>query len=169
MKKHANPVRPNCDKCGLIVESTLQLEEHTQECGTEFQNVKRQPCRYFINGECWKGVQCLFSHDEAKKSAQRNIPDCRNGPYCRYLSSGVCRYFHKNLGVQKSQDQHDLQGQVHQQEVHQNNYQPNRWCRFLEDCTRVPNCDFKHYDEVFPKLPKTNSPPWQGESIWEDY
>ena len=33
------------------------------------------------------------------------------------------------------------------------------WCRFLEDCNRVPNCKYLQYYEDFPKLQKTNNVP----------
>ena len=145
----------SCENCGLIVRSEKELRIHDEEYHGQkgFQEVKKRACYFFQKGKCYKGEQCRFSHDEKRKSTRENIPECRNGDRCSYRVRGVCRYLHRNVKYQASQVQSSYQNNIPE---------TTRWCKFLEDCNRVPNCTYKHYDEVFPRLPNVNNPPWGG-------
>ena len=169
--KHEEPNANNrnckvtCQYCGLIMNSRQEMENHQRECNTAFQNVRNKICKYFVKGACFKGSLCKFDHPHEKQ--YRAAPECRNGIQCRYLLSGACSFFHRGVGVQRPR-----YNQEHDQENMQTE-QTRKWCRYLEDCNRVPNCDFSHYEEDFPKLNKMTNPPigginkgWKG---WQDY
>ena len=148
----------SCNKCGYSVTGTEDMKNHVANCMEEFVPAHRsRVCRYFARGDCWKGDQCLFAHpDSSWGPNKRNIPACVNGPFCRFLRSGVCRFFHPAIGVQQPAEQRRCQPR-YQQDWQQNT--GSRWCRHLEDCTRIPNCPFSHYEEDFPKLPNAKNPP----------
>ena len=156
-----------CELCGFKVTSMNEMNDHRKECTSTFQKVTTQICRYFMKGGCLKGTQCRFVHPEVNNSER--APVCKNGPECKYFASGVCSFFHNGVGVQKAWNQY-------RQFRHQNNYpdhgQNKQWCRFLEDCERVPNCAFKHAEEDFPNLPNTNNPPINERNVqgwWAEY
>ena len=161
----SNEVKVNCDFCGIVANSQNDLAEHKRECNAEFQRVRNKTCKYFVNGGCFKGELCLFAHPPEKQF--KAASNCRNGPRCSYLANGVCRFFHRGVGVQQPPSQ-----QQHGQHDHEEQ-QPRKWCKFLEDCYRVPNCSFFHYQEDFPELTKTNNPPLgemnKGAGWWQDY
>ena len=125
-------------------------------------------CRYFVNGECWRQDKCKFLHDGAKKIEKESIPLCKNGVNCSFLARGICNFSHRKVGVQNKRIFINLNkpSPPPARNFPQNNNHDSRpWCKFLEDCIRAPHCNFKYYDEVFPKLPKTNNPPWYKKPI----
>jgi hypothetical protein len=169
-KKHVVRIEPkeiSCEYCSHTFLSNVLLKEHQKECNTDFQPIKRQVCRYFLNGACVKGDFCRFAHPETRNDIQR-APFCRNGPRCRYLAQGVCCFFHKGVGVQIEKTQNGQGGQQWNDEGQQ---PAGRWCKYLEDCNRVPNCPFIHAEEDFPSLTNTNNPPLPKNipGWWEDY
>ena len=169
--KHGNITKPNCDNCGLVLQNKEQLKKHIESCYKDneggFKEVKSKVCRYFLNGNCWRQEQCRFVHDIEKKTERQGLPPCRNGTHCAYLARGRCKYFHINMGP-RSFEPYFSKNRTQNYEEKKSNFRP--WCKYQEDCIRTPNCSYKHYDEVFPKLPKTNNPPWHNpQSIWEDY
>ena len=175
-RNHETTTKHNCDLCGLVLQNIQQLRKHTENCSEGkaggFQQVRSKLCRYFINGNCWRQDECKFIHNEDKKSERSLTPPCKNGTQCLYLARGACKFFHKNVGVQITRSNHKYNSRSHDinSEQQANNRNSRPWCKFLEDCTRTPNCYYKHYDEVFPQLPKTNNPPWiNSQSMWEEY
>ena len=129
---------------------------HAQECMSGFEEVQSKVCKYFVNGGCWKGFnECIFIHPHSPQESE--APRCRNGNGCRYLANGVCSFFHEDIGVQNPRNQFPN----HQSSQYQNLFQvqPRRWCRFLEDCNRVPYCPFVHAAEDFPELNQASNPP----------
>ena len=157
------PIRVSCEYCGLITNSHQEMINHKRDCNSEFSRVSNKVCKYFLNRGCLKCESCIFKHPQ---EIQERAPPCRNGFQCRYLANGVCIFYHRGIGVQKPRNQ--------EQQINQPNKtfqrQPKRWCRFLEDCNRVPNCAFNHYEEDFPNLTKTNNPPIGKKSWgWEEY
>ena len=159
--KHANNQRghPNiaCNDCGILVESLHKMAEHLEVCDSTFKTVKNKVCKFFVNGGCNKDdLSCKFLHPE-NKGTNEKVPACRNGPRCKYLISGVCAFFHRGVGVQTQNQQTQMNRE-------------RRWCRFLEDCNRVPNCPFKHVEEDFPMLQNTNNPPIATAArVWQMY
>ena len=156
----------NCENCKLKFMNKDQLKIHTDSCHGGFKKVNVKLCRYFERGHCWKDESvCSYSHDT-------NIfktPECRNGPHCRYLASGSCSFFHRGFGVQNPKYQHS-------NSTLQMNDRPEsskRWCRYLEDCNRVPECPSSHYDQDFPQLTKNNPPgnlkTRTNVQMWQDY
>ena len=139
----------------------MWINKWTIICTTGFQTVSSKLCRYFANGFCSKGESCSFSH-----GIKPYVPLCRNGQRCGYLANGVCGFFHPGVGVQKTrfnnQSEHannNNQRMFHiNQKTSSNSEQFKRWCRSMEDCSRVPNCPFSHHEQDFPPLSKTNPP-----------
>jgi hypothetical protein len=136
-----------------------------KEC-SGFQIVNPRACRYFSRGFCWKGNECGFYNPQQSPRVPEYTPQYRNGSWCRYLASGICRFFHGGVGVQ-SPPQGDQQPQSRPVQGKPNN---RGWCHFMEDCIRVPRCPFVHHEEDFPPLVKKN-PPETQENIekWQDY
>jgi hypothetical protein len=169
--KHEQPntnrnAKVTCEYCGLILNSQQEMKNHQSECNAAFQRVGNKICKYFVKGACFKGSFCKFDHPQGKQF--RAAPECRNGIRCKYLLSGVCSFFHSGVGIQKPRYNPEID-----QENMQTEQNTTKWCRFLEDCNRVPNCAFSHYEEDFPKLGKMTNPPigrinkgWNG---WQDY
>ena len=160
---------------GLSGRGALSQKINIERCNTvnemRFEEVKPRICRYYLNGNCWRQDLCRFVHDVSKKTERQNTPPCRIGKQCIYLARGTCKYFHRNVGVQvpKSSEQFYHKNSIRNSEEHKKS-SARSWCKFQEDCKRTPNCAYKHYDEDFPKLPKTNNPPWHNsQSMWEDY
>ena len=152
-RKHNTSLEAVCEFCGLIARSVQELANHNKECNIQFKKVRNKICKYFVRGGCLKGNECIFSHPEEETQA-KSVQVCRNGPECRYLANGVCKFYHNEKESQKTRNK-DAQN-------YSNGYfqrRPNVWCRFLEDCRRVPNCKFTHYEEDFPKLQQTNTRP----------
>ena len=130
-----------------------------KECNTEFQHVGNKICKYFLNGGCIKGDMCIYKHPHNKKF--RAAPACRNGPQCRYLSSGVCSFYHRGFVVLRPISQ-EQQNNGYKQQLSQ-------LCKFIEDCNRF-YCHYAQYEEDFPKLRKTNNAPMGNMSQgWEEY
>ena len=157
-KKHATGCPYQCENCEQMFRTQAILNNHLSECTEGFQYVKPPPCRHFVNGFCLKGDQCFFSH-EVRPSA----PLCRNGPRCPYLANGVCSFYHNGIGVQRPrfQNQSGFRNLNNRRMFSSNLYnseQYNKWCELMEDCDRVPNCPFSHYEQDFPKLRKNNPP-----------
>ena len=172
--KHEHDTNFNCNRCEITFESNQELRRHLEEsCDGEFQTIRNKMCRYFLNGECWRQDKCKFLHDGAKKIEKESIPLCKNGVNCSFLARGICNFSHRKVGVQNKRIFINLNkpSPPPARNFPQNNNHDSRpWCKFLEDCIRAPHCNFKHYDEVFPKLPKTNNPPWyKSQSMLEEY
>ena len=160
----------NCEICGLIANSNQEFLNHKRECNSEFQTVSNKRCKYYVNGGCHKNERCKFSHLHEKE--MRAIPNCRNGTGCRFLARGICSFFHRDVGVQQPlNEQPNDETNQNSWQQNQNPWQQNqKWCRFQEDCFKIPNCLFTHYEKDFPKLAKTNNSPWtKGSWDWQDY
>ena len=153
--KHTARVEIACEFCGQIIDNNQEMVNHRKECHTQFQEVRTKICKYFINGGCIKGNRCLFTHPKEKQV--KSVPACRNGQQCRYLASGVCKFFHSRKRFQEPRNQGAQDKASYKYGSSQG--RQSIWCRFLEDCNRVPNCKYVHYYEDFPKLQKTNNVP----------
>ena len=145
----------NINKCGLCeyrAKNAQELKKHIEEYHEGFQQPLKNVCKYFLAGQCIKGSSCRFAHPYEKVygNSQRKQA-CRNGSNCVYLYKGTCRFFHRGTRAQNPGYEQRYNGNIHQS--------GRGWCRYLEDCYRVPNCPFKHYEEDFPKLPSKNNPP----------
>ena len=165
-KQHAMPQRYNCEQCDLTFNNSDQLKIHEDSHHSGFKDVNVKLCRYFARGYCWKEKSlCTYSHDQNSLKT----PECRNGPYCRYLASGSCSYFHRGVGVQNPRYQSSNTSPQMADEPKTS----KRWCRYMEDCHRVPECPFSHYDQDFPQLTK-NIPPGNSKTrtnvqMWQEY
>ena len=136
-------------------------------CNVGFQTENKKECFYYRKGSCLRGDSCRFQHND--QNYQPSVPECRNGRFCRYLSSGVCSFFHAGVGVQKPKQEYINPGEQVQEG---STIKSSSWCLFLEDCNRVPNCPYIHSNQDFPKLTKQNSPPILSRRTmngWEDY
>ena len=106
-------------------------------------------CRYFLSANgCWKGNECRYSHNISVKKPQ-NVPMCRNGTRCFYLANRTCKFGH-NMGA-------EVQNQTR---FHPR--RPKMFCKYVEDCLRVPNCPYIHSMEDFPELSLKMKPPVTG-------
>ena len=139
-----------CDKCEKTFNTNSEQQDHVAEYHSGFTSIKTKICRYFSKGYCWKENSCLFIHETEKIKAQM----CRNGPNCFYFSNGVCRFGHEETSEKRTNQE--------EQKSSRNKY---RWCKYQEDCNRVPRCPFSHYELDFPPLPKRTPP----EEDWQEY
>ena len=149
----------SCEYCGLITNGKDQLENHKVHCNAGYTQMGNKICKYFDRGGCFKGESCRFTH--LQESQSRSTPHCRNGSRCNFLARGSCFFFHSGVGTQQPRNQ----------EVPAESQNSKTWCKYLEDCDRVPNCPFLHAEEDFPKLSKANHPPLGQKSRgwWQNY
>ena len=146
-----------CEECGQIFTRREEFEHHKKNCDTGFQESNTKECIYFRRGHCLKRSYCRFKHGVQGTLA----PKCRNGIHCRFLRSGVCSFFHPGIGVQKPEQEYLTENQ--EEEV---------WCKYSENCFKIPNSPFIHSNQDFPQLPKNNKPPLGARRVakeWEDY
>ena len=124
-----------CSRCEEIFDNQYELKGHIRQCTSNIKSDSEERiCYFFQNGRCRKGDACRFRHSEAVKSRP-----CRYGVNCRFFDRGVCKFDHS---------------------MDKERFNNSRWCRYQEDCFRVPNCQFLHaYEQDFPKLPTHNGPP----------
>ena len=151
--KHAHTSVSKCKMCGFVANDVEGLRIHSEQYHEGFHLPRKNICKYFIAGNCLKGSMCRFEHQrqKAQNESSQNIPNCRNGVYCDYFYRGRCRYFHRGTGIQNPGTNHRF--------IRNTNPNNRGWCKYLEDCFKVPNCQFKHYDKDFPELSLTNNPP----------
>ena len=134
-RKHRSRREEACEFCGLIANSVQEMANHKRDCNTQFQPVRNKECKYFINGGCFKGNGCIFSHPEEKQVKSASV--CRNGLECRFLFNGVCKFYHRERGFQKA----------HNKETQ---YRKNFSNGYFQT---------RRYEEDFPKLQQTNNAP----------
>ena len=159
-KNHAKGGSFKCENCGKVFTTQHDRKEHMDKCNQGFETIKTQSCRFYANGICIKGDSCSFLHQPNHQPNYSTTPHCRNGLRCGYFANGVCSFFHPGVGVQRPRlsTSSGYKSSINQQ-MFENNHRQNRgWCRFLEDCTRVPNCPFIHHEEDFPPLGQNNPP-----------
>ena len=70
-----------------------------------------QTCKYWENGNCEYGDNCMYLHSKKQGSNQSShtskVP-CRNGNDCYYYKKGICRYQH-NDNIQSNESQSSSQ------------------------------------------------------------
>ena len=168
-RAHVGQKNVTCENCEQNFTNLQQLKIHMDRCDSGFTQVNRKICRYFANGYCWN-INCRFSHPQNVSQT----PVCRNGSTCRYLANGCCTFFHTGVGVQNPRNQYSKpQHPNNHQNQTKKNGSSRGWCRYMEECNRVPSCPFTHYEEDFPPLGRNNPP----ESLkskaniqgWQDY
>ena len=100
-------------------------------------------CKYFRNGFCVKGEQCVFKHIKSK------IQACKRGQQCIFLYQNRCKFFHEKTGFQEKRKE----------------------CRFQENCWNLSTCEFFHKEQGFQLATQTNRPPQRvtNLSAWLNY
>ena len=134
-----------------------EIRTHMNEYHTGFKQATRNICKYFIEGGCIKGNNCSYTHPQNKTygPSKQSSKQCRNGSDCQYLYRGVCRFVHS--------ENHGLFSRNYK---NTNSNHTRAWCKFMEDCFKVPNCPFKHYEEDFPELKASYNPPTRAKE-WD--
>ena len=112
----------------------------------------------------------MFSHvghveSQSTSRTTKNVSTCKNGLSCEWLAKQRCSFFHPRIGVQNTWTREDSGQGGHQ--VNRFNKEPRRQprdqaepnkqsdrvvCRFNGRCERIPNCQYLHFNEDFPKL-----------------
>ena len=134
-----------CDNCGEIFREKKTLDVHKTDCVKIQYEKKSSECYYYKRGRCTRGDSCNFSH----RSVKQRVQQCRNGVNCSYHARGRCRFGHERSNLRKSSDRSNSQIVPTQE----------RWCRYPNDCWRLPFCTFLHYETDFPELPRRQNPP----------
>ena len=158
-KEHAKN-RISCQSCGEIFTPKNSFENHIMSCEQGFKKASNKECYYFKKGHCLKGETCSFKHVITQRS---RVPECRNGSECKYLRNQICHFFHRGVGVQNTNLNYFKATNPARNTV---------WCKFNENCNRIQNCPFLHWNQDFPKLPNITKPPiWDQNNIqaWQDY
>ena len=109
-------------------------------------------CRYFQNGFCRKGDQCLFKHTDIQTNS---TPMCGRGQGCFFFQQNRCNFFHPGVGVQMPRMQHKSK---------------TAECRYREQCWNISECPFSHPNQGFQFVQRQTRPP-QGVrmSVWRNY
>ena len=149
-----------CLQCDKRFTNGKEIQDHMKEhtggnAGQEFKNPGVDKiCRYFKNGFCRKGDQCLFKHTEGQTNF---TPKCARGTGCFFLQQNRCHYFHPGVGVQMPR----MQTESLQSE-----------CRYKEQCWNISTCSFFHSNsnQGFRFAQRQSRPP-QGirMNMWRDY
>lgn len=139
--KHDNDNVCECPECGFRARSLHEIKKHQSE-QHENVEVSREVCKHWRNGNCFKGVRCLYSHvGFQKKQTSTSTPTpttaknwttpCRHGDDCAWLKKGTCIFFHKNIGVQRPTHEKSHGG-------------AQKLCKYNERCNRKLTCPQKH-------------------------
>ena len=174
-------------ECGCQTETEEQMIRHiddyhmikvreTDEQVTETPEQKRKvnkECRYFKQGRCTKGDECLFKHFKStykcekcsfeadkKETLEEHIKNkhkerqtsntlCKNGASCHFKAQNRCKFFHNENG-NKNHTKKDVQEKTSAKEINYNKKQ--LWCKFQDDCTKT-DCKHKHFEKRAPKNP----------------
>ena len=122
-----------CYHCGTNIRNRIELQKHKER---EHRMTKVPECKYFQEGKCLDGEECLYNHNKKQLTAQAqeiraqaahtghvnivqkrsNTSKCRNGPTCN------------------DPDHFGPSGHLIKSEVK---------CRFQETCYKE-TCPFKH-------------------------
>jgi len=72
-----------------VIREVARPDAVEKVCGTILPPpiFRRDPCRYFMAGECWYGASCHYSHD-VEQPKQKLAADGR--PLCSFHLKGVC-------------------------------------------------------------------------------
>ena len=131
---HANKPE-KCSFCNMVAENKFHLMQHIQHShmnqsrnktsqnmpNQNYQNnKKRTVCRYWMNGNCFRGFQCSFDHptEGTHPTAEKSPEWCHDGDNCLFWPR--CKYTHEEVQM----------------------------CRFQEQCRRQ-NCQFAHETRDF--------------------
>ena len=134
-----------CDKrfdTGKDIEN--HMIEHEGEANEGFQTPREEKiCRYFRNGFCYKGEQCVFKH------IKTGPPACKRGQKCIFFYQNRCRFSHEGSGIQEKQKE----------------------CRYKERCWDLSTCKYLHRDQDFQYVKQTNRPPQgvRNMNIYQNY
>ena len=145
-RKHVNTTTIECNNCGEIFREKKTLDVHKTDCIKIQYEKKSSECYYYKRGRCTRGDSCNFSHRSVKQSVQQ----CRNGVNCGFHARGRCRFGHETISL-RNRSPHRGNNYMEVNQV--------KWCRYPDDCWRLPNCTFLHYETDFPELPRRQNPP----------
>ena len=67
MERHRNQCHKStrnfkCKECGLLANTENDLKKHMNNEHSEFQEVSKEVCYHYKQGNCFKGDRCKFSH-----------------------------------------------------------------------------------------------------------
>ena len=111
--KNKNSKSPKiaCVQCDKRFSTGAKIEKHMKEhtgsnhSNSEFESpIKEKIRRYFKNGFCMKGEQCIYKH---QRMSANFTPACNRGPGCSFLLQNRCSFFHPGVGVQMPRDKED--------------------------------------------------------------
>ena len=160
-KNNNETLKIACVKCDKRFSTGKDVEEHMQEhngdgnTDQEYENPSVDKiCRFFRNGYCSKGDECLFKHIGGQTNS---TPTCNRGPGCFFFQQNRCHFFHPSAGIQQPR----IQPKSSQRE-----------CRFKQQCWNIADCPFFHPGQGFRFARRQNRPPQEGVrgmSAWIDY
>ena len=147
-----------CTICSKVFATGKEVDDHMEfhkeENKTQqgFQSTwKEKICRYFRNGFCFKGEQCLFKHIEA---SGHQAPPCRRGQQCSFKARNMCKFFHSEQINQNSQEKRMKE------------------CKFQERCWNMVSCLYSHSTQQGFQFSRGHNRPPQGVtnmSAWLEY
>ena len=152
-EEHSDRVEKNmfsCPKCGQKGSSINEMKKHMDEEHSDRVEKSREVCPHWRRGNCFRGDHCSKSHVGYQQevtgtpSTTSWMPACRNSEKCVWMAKGICQFFHKGIGVQKT-----AKGGG-QSEHNSNQTSTTKLCRYNEKCFKKSTCSFKHtLNEVF--------------------
>ena len=157
-QKVNHPQNIACVQCGEIFPTRRDVDDHMTVHAEEnnrnkkdFVNPwKEKTCRYYRNGNCFKGDRCAFKHS---KMHEHKTPLCNRGQDCIFKTQNRCVFFHPEIGVQSSQQR------------------LKKECRYKEGCWNISSCLYSHNMQDFRFSGRNTRPPLMVRNFntWEDY
>ena len=136
------------EMCKFSHQEQMNNKLNIPECrnGLSCRYLERGMCMFYHRGAGVQKMNKKNNHTFNKSNKNFSTPECRNGVQCWQLALGKCVFSHSGAREHNRNENR--------------NYKFNKgYCYYMEDCSRVPNCPYVHYEQDFPQLPKTGKPP----------
>ena len=131
-------------QCHFLAQNRCQFFHQVQHNQPMQQQSSRRQVRQHPRQQRQQHQNMMPTRQYQQQPMQKWVEPCRRGPGCVFWAEGTCFYFHEEVSLQ------DVWQQKH---LDQSDQQPplKKACRYMEDCNRVPNCPFQHYNVDFPQ------------------
>ena len=135
-----------CYHCGINIRNRVELQKHKER---EHRMTKVPTCKYFQEGKCLDGEECLYNHNKQQVNAQPHESRSQAGQaeYVKNVQKSPSTSKCRNGPTYNDPDYFGRSGHLIKSEVK---------CRFQETCYKE-TCPFKHTAQRDPFLGEDKS------------